>query len=128
AAAGPAYRKVSSDPRSGTPRPSRVPAIAWPARHVVRLWARAAAADQQPSPLQGRTRMDRTPDNHSLAVLGITATEERIYRFLVGCNGATQSQLAAALSLGKRASTRALEQLELSGLVRHSPESPRRYF
>ena len=72
--------------------------------------------------------MDRTPDNHSLAVLGITATEERIYRFLVGCNGATQSQLAAALSLGKRASRRALEQLELSGLVRHSPESPRRYF
>lgn len=61
-------------------------------------------------------------------MLGIAAIDERIYRFLVGRHGATQSELATALSLGKRTVVRALEQLELSGLVRHSPEIPRRYF
>lgn len=61
-------------------------------------------------------------------MLGISAIEERIYRYLVGRNGATQPELAGALDLGKRTCLRTLEQLALSGLVRHSPESPRRYF
>lgn len=72
--------------------------------------------------------MDTGAQRHSLAVLGISAVEERVYRFLVARNGATQPELAVALGLGERIGLRALEQLALNGLVRHSPESPRRYF
>lgn len=72
--------------------------------------------------------MDTGEDRHSLAVLGISDIEERIYRYLIGRNGATQPELAGALGLGKRACLRWLERLALNGLVRHSPESPRRYF
>jgi len=72
--------------------------------------------------------LDTGTDRHSLAVLGIAEVEERIYRHLVACNGVTQPELATALGLGRQTCARALDRLQLSGLVRHSPESPRRFF
>lgn len=72
--------------------------------------------------------LDTISESHSLSVLGISALEERIYRFLVTHDGRTLTELMAALALGKRTMVRGLEHLELNGLVRHSPEVPRRYF
>lgn len=70
---------------------------------------------------------DMRASDGDLAVLGITGTEERVYRHLVGSSGSTVAEIELALALGRRSLVRMLDHLEVIGLVRQSPESPRRY-
>ncbi len=70
---------------------------------------------------------DEKAKSQSLAVLGITGAEERLYRWLLAHKGATAQALARALELSPRRARQLLDRIEAKGLVTHSPESPRRY-
>ncbi len=63
----------------------------------------------------------------SLASLGISEAEERVYRWILEHPGASASDVARALSLGPRKTQGLLESIEAMGLVTHSPERSRRY-
>ncbi|MGH8128343.1 MAG: helix-turn-helix domain-containing protein [Gammaproteobacteria bacterium] len=63
----------------------------------------------------------------TLAILGISEAEERVYRWVLEHRGASVSETARALSLGLRKAQSLLESIEAKGLVTHSPERPRRY-
>lgn len=64
----------------------------------------------------------------ALEDLGIPIVEERIYRMLLQCDGATLAEVSAALRTGKRNTLRSLDALERNGFVTHSPEHVQRYF
>lgn len=66
----------------------------------------------------------------SLEILGVSAAEERAYRWLLmhpGGNGATAEDLAARLNLSTLDAQKQLEALEAKALVTRTPEKPRRY-
>jgi transcriptional regulator with XRE-family HTH domain len=64
----------------------------------------------------------------SLAELGISIVDERIYRMLLRRDGATDTQISSALGLSASATRKALASLEKNGFATHSPEHVRRYF
>lgn len=66
-------------------------------------------------------------EERPLSSLGISESEERVYRFLLTQSSVTLQDVADVLDLPTRASQRVLDALEIKGLVSHSPERPRRY-
>jgi len=87
-------------------RPKRRPAIG-PAKSVERETSRTIGA---------------------LGELGIPIVEERMYRMLLRCDGATLVEVSASLRMAPRSTRRALAWLEKNGFVTHSPEQVQRYF
>ena len=63
----------------------------------------------------------------ALKALGLTPTEEGIYRMLLSDDGATATDIASRLRQSLRTCQRVLVLLEGKGLVTHSPEKTRRY-
>jgi transcriptional regulator with XRE-family HTH domain len=64
----------------------------------------------------------------ALGELGIPIVEERIYRMLLHCDGATLAKVSADLRMAPRSAQRSLAWLEKNGFVTHSPEQVQRYF
>jgi len=64
----------------------------------------------------------------ALEDFGIPIAEERIYRMLLQCDGATLAEVSAALRTGTRNTRRSLGSLQRNGFVTHSPEHVQRYF
>jgi sugar-specific transcriptional regulator TrmB/DNA-binding CsgD family transcriptional regulator len=62
-----------------------------------------------------------------LGELGITESQEKVYRWLLVHGNATASDAGRALSYPSSAAQRLLESLEAKGLATHTPERPRRY-
>lgn len=67
-------------------------------------------------------------DQRTLASLGVSEAEERVYRWTLEHPGASAPEAARALSIMPRQAQRLLESIEGKGLVTHSPERPRRYW
>lgn len=63
----------------------------------------------------------------TFAVLGVSAEEERIYRWLLAHPGAHMREVAQALSASQHKTQRLLDMIEAKGLVTYSPQRPRRY-
>ncbi|HEY0179804.1 MAG TPA: helix-turn-helix domain-containing protein [Dokdonella sp.] len=87
-----------------------------------RLVRRAAAAPAAPA-------ASAAPDDDAglLAAIGVDATEERVYRMLLGQRRTSAEDVAHVLETTPRRAQRLLESLEAKGLATHSPERPRRY-
>jgi sugar-specific transcriptional regulator TrmB/DNA-binding CsgD family transcriptional regulator len=62
-----------------------------------------------------------------LGELGITESQEKVYRWLLTHRNASASDAGRALSCPPSATQRLLESLETKGLATHTPERPRRY-
>lgn len=62
-----------------------------------------------------------------LAVLGISADEELVYRALLTGIASTAEEVARSLALPLRKVQRLLDAIEARALATHSPERPRRY-
>jgi len=60
-------------------------------------------------------------------ILGISESEEHVYRWLLSHAGATVQQVARALSLPVRGAQHVLDAIEARGMATHSPERPRKY-
>lgn len=67
-------------------------------------------------------------EERTLASLGISEEEERVYRWMLDHPGANTPQAARALSLVPHQAQRLLESIEAKGLATHSPERSRRYW
>lgn len=69
----------------------------------------------------------RDAETRPLGSLGISADEERIYRWLLTHSGASISNIAKALATSPAKTQRFVDMVESKGLVTHTPERPRRY-
>ena len=67
------------------------------------------------------------PDFRPLAILGISAEEERVYRALLAGAASTAEELSRTVGLPSRKVQRLLDAIEARALATHSPERPRRY-
>jgi hypothetical protein len=62
-----------------------------------------------------------------LDILGISETEEQVYRWLLAQSGANVAEAAQAFTHTPGKAQRLLASIESKGLATHSPERPRRY-
>ncbi len=69
----------------------------------------------------------RRAGTRPLESLGISASEEQLYRWLVKHRGATASEAARALSFSPAKTQRLLISIQDKGLATHTPERSRRY-
>jgi sugar-specific transcriptional regulator TrmB len=70
---------------------------------------------------------DTSKSSSALRALGLSSTEDRIYRSLLISDGMTASDISTHLHLALQSSQRVLNALEKNGLVTHSPEQTTRY-
>ncbi len=66
-------------------------------------------------------------ESRPLGILGISAWDERVYRWLLAHPRASASEVARALRLSPGRAQRLLDTIEAKGLSTHTPERPRRY-
>lgn len=71
--------------------------------------------------------VDRRGVARPLELLGISASEERVYRMLLECHTATVADVARRLGLARGVARRRLADLEAAGLATHTPKVPRVY-
>lgn len=68
-----------------------------------------------------------TPGQDSLAGIGLSGPEERLYRFLLACPRSALPQAAAGAELSGASARAAARSLEAKGMVSRTPTSPPRY-
>lgn len=70
---------------------------------------------------------DRVVAARPLGLLGISDTEERVYRILLERHRACSTMVATDLGLTEQESAALLDDLEIMGLATHMPETPKVY-
>src|SRR5690606_14036026 len=80
--------------------------------------------DRIPNP-RGKTMIPEP--SRLLGEIGISESEEQVYRALLGHRMATAADISRIVGLASRKTQQLLDAIEAKGLVTRSPERPRRY-